>query len=162
MKVIVMCGLPGSGKSYFAEKYCKNHDNFVIVSSDKIREELFGNVNDLKHNDYTFLRAYELIISYLLMRKNVIFDATNIEKKYRIKLISSIKSSMVEDIEFICVNMTTPKEICIFRDKNRNRSVGEKVINKLYNKFEEPTYDEGWNSILTNSLKIEVIGDFIC
>ena len=40
----IMIGLPASGKDYYIEKYRK--ENEIVVSSDEIREELFGDVND--------------------------------------------------------------------------------------------------------------------
>ena len=46
-KLIILCGLPGSGKSFYAENYKAVDDAFckdftVIHSSDAIRAELFG------------------------------------------------------------------------------------------------------------------------
>ena len=45
-----MCGLSGSGKSSVAAEIQKNNENTVIVSSDALREELFGDYEDQKHN----------------------------------------------------------------------------------------------------------------
>lgn len=42
-KFIMMVGLPGSGKSTWAKEYVKTSENeTVILSSDAVREELFG------------------------------------------------------------------------------------------------------------------------
>ena len=46
--MIMMCGLPGSGKSTYAEKL--EEEGYIIHSSDKIREEL-GDVNDQSKNE---------------------------------------------------------------------------------------------------------------
>ena len=36
-RLIMLIGLPGSGKSTWAEKYVTENSNTVIISSDKIR-----------------------------------------------------------------------------------------------------------------------------
>ena len=42
-KLEILIGLPGSGKSTYAKKEHKSNSNSVYLSSDKIREELYGN-----------------------------------------------------------------------------------------------------------------------
>ena len=49
----MMVGLPASGKSTEAENLCSRY-NAVHISSDKIREEVFGNVRDSDHNQEVF------------------------------------------------------------------------------------------------------------
>lgn len=44
-KLFIMCGLSGSGKSTIAKDLAIKH-NAEIVSSDAIREELFGSCQD--------------------------------------------------------------------------------------------------------------------
>lgn len=52
-KVIVMSGLPGSGKSAKAKELAVTY-NADIVSSDALRLELFGDENDQEHNEEIF------------------------------------------------------------------------------------------------------------
>ena len=40
--IIILIGIPGSGKSRWATKYQKRHNNIHIVSTDQIRKELTG------------------------------------------------------------------------------------------------------------------------
>ena len=47
-KLIVMVGIPGSGKSYRANTFAKYND-VKILSSDTYRKELFGDENDQTH-----------------------------------------------------------------------------------------------------------------
>ena len=49
----MMVGLPGSGKSTATEYFAKVY-NANIHSSDDIREEIFGDVNDQEHNKEVF------------------------------------------------------------------------------------------------------------
>lgn len=44
---ILFVGLPASGKSYLAQKLCNDHPGeYVWLSSDAIRGELWGNEED--------------------------------------------------------------------------------------------------------------------
>ena len=47
--LIVMVGISGSGKSSVAQGLAKKY-NAIILSSDKLREEMYNNVNDIDHN----------------------------------------------------------------------------------------------------------------
>ena len=41
-ELIVLCGLPGAGKSTYARQYVQEHSETKIMSSDSIRKELYG------------------------------------------------------------------------------------------------------------------------
>ena len=53
-KLIFLIGLPSGGKSSYCESYKVLNPDAVIVSSDAIREEVFGDVNDQSHNQEVF------------------------------------------------------------------------------------------------------------
>ena len=74
-KFIMLAGLPGSGKSTYAEELVRK-EGFVVHSSDKIREEL-GDVNDQSKNEQVFTILHKRIKEDLRSGKNVIYDATN-------------------------------------------------------------------------------------
>ena len=42
-KLEILIGIPGSGKSTYAKEEHESNSNSVYLSSDKIREELYGN-----------------------------------------------------------------------------------------------------------------------
>ena len=48
-KFLMMVGLVGSGKSTKAQELSKEYDA-TIFSSDALREELYGNIDDQEHN----------------------------------------------------------------------------------------------------------------
>ena len=62
----IMIGLPGSGKDYFINFNKKEND--VVVSSDKLREELFGDVNDQTHNNEIFNEMLVVSRSFLTVQ----------------------------------------------------------------------------------------------
>ncbi len=134
---IMYIGISGSGKSTHANQY---KDNYVIVSSDEYREKLYGDINDQTHNNELFSIIHKDIIDLINEDKNVIFDATNLSSKHRLSLLSKLKCRK------ICRIMQVPFEICIAKDKERERSVGESVIMKQIRHFSYP-FDEGFDEI---------------
>ena len=142
-KFIMMCGLVGSGKSHYAQKLAKEY-NATIFSSDALREELFGDVNDQDHNQELFLELHRRIKDCLQNNKSAIYDATNISYKRRMSFLQDLKHIPCEKI---CVLMATPYEECIYRNVNRDRKVPEHVIERMYYSFDVPWYYEGWDNI---------------
>lgn len=53
-KLYIMVGLSGSGKSTIAKEIAETEENTIIVSSDAIREELTGKVEDQSKNEEVF------------------------------------------------------------------------------------------------------------
>ena len=66
--ILCFCvGLPGSGKSYWAEAN-KEELNAVVHSSDEIREELTGDVNEQSKNELVFSTLHKRVKEDLLNR----------------------------------------------------------------------------------------------
>ena len=148
-KLFMLIGLPGSGKSTFARNKVKFYDNtcnetkLVIVSSDDIREELYGTRSCQKDPARVFEIAHERIINSLEQGWDVIFDATNITRKNRASLLKKIPA-YTEKFAQIC---WAPISTCIERDLKREFSVKADVIWKMAYKFQMPFYDEGFDHI---------------
>ena len=83
---MMMVGLPYSGKSCYAEKL-KEEFNAVVHSSDAIREEILGDVQDQNNNGKVFDVLHRRVIEDLSNGRNVIYDATNINYKRRMDTI---------------------------------------------------------------------------
>ena len=130
--LIVLGGLPASGKSTYAKEKLKSEET-IVLSSDELRKELLGNESDQTNNEIVFRTLYARAKEYLQNGKNVVIDATNINIKARRGLLSNFAKMPIERIAIV---FATPFEICIERDKSRKRTVGEEVIKKfLYLQF---------------------------
>lgn len=87
-RVYVMIGIPGSGKSTYAEELAKSND-FVIISRDAIRAELgFCKEGEKvvlnKHNEEIVTKNFnEKVLDAVEHGKTVIIDNLNTKKKYR-------------------------------------------------------------------------------
>lgn len=142
-KLIVMVGLPGSGKSTYAKELVKNKKADIILSSDAIREELTGDENNQTVNDKVFKLLYQRMNDYLADGKNVVVDATNTTLKSRLRIMSECKVDCTK--EAVVVNPTVLE--CYKRDSSRDRTVGEQVINRFLSGFQCPQKFEGFDSI---------------
>lgn len=139
---ILMIGLPGSGKSTVAA-YLANVHNAKIFSSDTYRNELLGDENDQSQNSKIFEKLHLDMRQALLQGDSVIFDATNVSLKDRIRCLANIPKG----IDKIAYVVNTPIEECIKRDAQRERTVGKEVIEKFEKRFQFPQLFEGFNAI---------------
>lgn len=142
-KLFMLVGLPASGKSKIANELSVK-ENAIIHSSDKLREELFRDVNECSKNNELFQELHKRIKQDLKDGKNVIYDATNISWKKRKTFLEELKKI---NCQKICYLVATPYEICLQQNKNRERQVPEHVIKKMYLNFYIPQYYEGWSKI---------------
>jgi predicted kinase len=151
--LIVMVGIPGSGKSTIAEEI-KNTYNFKIFSSDEIRKELLGCANDQSNNYYVFKTLYERLKDNLTNGQNCIFDATNVSIGDRKGVFKKLK-----DVEFdaIAYVVATNVEEAIHRNSLRDRKVPLEDIQKIINKFVMPSVEEGFKDVIINNSRSEIL-----
>ena len=137
-----LVGLPASGKSTWAKNMMDN--NTILLSSDNLREELYGDINNQEHNGELFNELNKRVKENLKNGKDIIYDATNISSKRRISFLKELKKI---NCHKQCIYFNTNFEMCIDRDKKRKRKVGTKVIEKMYKNLQIPMYFEGWDDI---------------
>lgn len=147
MKFIMTVGPSGSGKSTYVELF--NSVGYDIHSSDALREELLGDVNDQSHNAYIFMQMLDRTIKSLSEGRTVVYDATNLNSKRRIELLYRLKKEFPELQTYAMVSITTP-ENCIGRRALSDRPVPAEVIMRQIKSFEVPTKSEGFDEILLN------------
>lgn len=141
-ELIYLVGLPASGKSTYA-KELKNK-GYNIHSSDSIREELYGDENTQGDPKEVFNVLHKRVIGDLKSGKNCVYDATGISSKRRMAFLNTISHI---DCKKICILFATPYEVCLKRNKNRERKVPEEVIKRMYKNFNTPYYYEGWDKV---------------
>lgn len=144
-KLVYLVGLPGSGKSYFAN-YLKEKFDYKVYSSDCIRKELYGDEAIQGNPQKIFHILYQRLFKALKKDKNCIFDATNVSQKNRINFLKELKKNKI-NCYCQCMILCTPLDLCIERDRKRERTVGQEVIYKMLKSFNVPTGEEGWDSI---------------
>lgn len=129
-KLIILRGLPASGKSTFAKAWVeKNPKERVRVNRDDIRRQL-GPYWIPSREDLVTVIEKLMVYNALKYGYNVVLDATNFHPVDWGNQLGSLDFK-IEYKDFTNV----PLETCIERDKNRIESVGEEVIMRMYNKY---------------------------
>jgi len=143
---VMLIGLPSSGKSTHAKALADNRKG-VIVSSDEYRERLYGSESLQGDSNKLFETIQNDIVDYLQrgFSHDLIFDATNVSRKYRKPLLDRI--SKMPNIRKECILVATQYKKCIERNAKRDRVVPEAVIKRMRENFNVPTYQEGFDEI---------------
>lgn len=144
-KLIMLVGLPGSGKSTYGKKLCASERVTLYISADKIREELYGDTSIQGDRNKVFRIMHDRLKNYLKEGHVVVYDATNVTRKNRKAVLDEVKHLCDEGTEAHIV--WAPYFQCIERDKQRKRTVGEEVIRKFLYRWQSPNYDEGFTNI---------------
>lgn len=138
-KILVLRGLPASGKSTFAKKLVKENPGvYKRINRDDLREMFDG--YELNTDNEKFAKKVRdiLIAEALAAGKSVIVDDTNLSSKNlnRIQQLADIhKKKTGEKVEVIVREFDVSLEEAIERDSKRAKPVGKKVITKMHNQF---------------------------
>lgn len=142
--LMITVGLPGCGKDYYYKTHLK--DNKVLhISSDKIREEVFGDINDQTHNNEVFSIMEKKVIEAIKMGMDIYYNATNLSGRRREHLINIAKKTGVEKVTILL--FVPPYQVCFERNKNRDRVVPQYAMDRMLKQFEPPHKFEGWDEI---------------
>ena len=136
--IYVLCGIPGSGKTTKAIQLAEEN-NAKLYSYDVVRYN--SKLSSFK--DICAL-IYKSINDDLSKGLNVVYDAPNHRLQYRKDILNDISDISCKKI---CVVLPTPLEECLKRNANREARLPEFVLYDIYDKFEIPTLDEGWDDI---------------
>ena len=142
-KLILLVGIPGSGKTTYAKNCMEQNANTVHLSSDAIRKELYGDESIQGNPGDVFSFMQKRAINALNDGCNVLYDATNITRKDRASIIGICPKFAKIECHIIWASI----EECIKRDVARDRTVGKEVIDRMLKRFQAPYYDEGIDEI---------------
>ena len=137
--LILLVGIPGSGKTTYAKNYIEQNTNTIHLSSDTIRAELYGNESTQGNPAEVFSLMQKRAIEALNNGSDVLYDATNITRKDRSGIIGVCPKFAKIECHIIWASLET----CIERDAKRDRTVGNEVIDRMLKRFHAPYYDEG-------------------
>ena len=130
-KVIILQGLPASGKSTYAKQLVDTLD-WKRINKDDLRA-MIDNSKWTERNEKEILKIRNnLLLKFLEDGYSVVIDDTNFAPKH-IDTIKEICSEQLVECEVLF--FPTPLYECIERDSKRERPVGKKVILKMYNQY---------------------------
>ena len=140
-RLIVLSGVPGSGKSYFSgaiKNALKKH--IYIVSSDELRYKILGDQRDLSEDELIWKIYYEIIRVYSLDKNGtVVLDATHSKKIYRLDNMKPYRD-LYDQIDLICFRLD--KELVIEQNKDRENPIPKENLLQLIEQFEMPDDEE--------------------
>lgn len=130
-KLVILQGLPGSGKSTYAREFVTGKKDWVIVNRDSLRN---------MRGDYWVPEQEPLITQWedfcvkaaLEKGLNVIIDATNFNYKTLNRWFTICELYSIQpEIQSFDISV----EECIERDSKREKPVGKNVIMRMYNSY---------------------------
>ena len=142
-KLIMLIGLPGSGKSTVAKAYI----DCAVHSSDEVRQRLYGSAEVQDNPQKVFELLEKEIFEDLGKGVSCIYDATNLSYKRRKDFVSRLQKKY-PDVDRIAMVLTTPFEMCVTRNLQRERQVPYEVLLRMRERFDPPYYNEGWQYIV--------------
>lgn len=148
LSVTLMVGIPGSGKSYEAQKLIEKGWADVVISSDALRRELLDDETCQTQNEKVFKEYYKRMTDYLKAGKSVVLDATNINIKMRKMAFHHIGACKIDGLKIYAYVVNTPLDRIIEQNEKRERVVPIEVINKYLSMYQHPQKYEGFYKIL--------------
>ena len=144
--VVLAIGLPGSGKTtWFGRR------GITPLSSDLLRNILFDDVEEQRYQGLVFSTLRSLLRARLIARMpwNYV-DATNLSTHERRQWIKMAKSF---GYEVQAVFFDVPLDVCLERNRQRDRSVSEDIMRKMAEKLKPPAFEEGFAKITVVRVK---------
>lgn len=152
-EIILLVGLPGSGKSTWVKSYLLTNPDYVVVSSDDIIDAYAKSVGKTYTEVFSEYMGnaeveYNIRLSAAIREgKNIIVDRTNLSPKSRRKITSKV----TKDYKKIAIVFNTPieeiKERLIKRENETGKEIPDYVIVTMMNSYIEPSVDEGFSEI---------------
>jgi len=153
LKLWIMCGLPGSGKSTWALNKIKTDFRVVVVSRDSFRHMFNGGEYSYNHDIEPLIRKSSLATVATCINEgyNVIYDECNLTKEHRAEITKYIKENCQYHFPLITMVEFEPSDNCLKRRLTDKRGYPEgrweKIHSEMLKIWEPVTPDECFSVI---------------
>lgn len=141
MKLVITVGLPGSGKSTYLARLGVN-----AISSDEVRRLIIDDPHDQTIHGRVFTAIRFLVRQRLAIgRPETYVDATHLtpwERRPYVKIAERY------GCELEALYFDVPVEVCIERNRQRQRMVPEEAIREMARLMIPPAKEEGFTRVV--------------
>jgi predicted kinase len=141
-KLILLVGIPASGKSTLAGKLVQK--GFECINADAIRAELYG--NELQQGDpqEVFSVFFDRLEALMKDEKDIVVDNTNLKVPHRKQILDRGHKFGYGDVQLWVLDV--PLDVCLQRNAARDKKVEEDVLANMFMSFNRggrPRKEEG-------------------
>ena len=136
-KLIVLSGVPGSGKSYISIliKDRMRNGHVYVVSSDNLRTQICGNQQCFDHEKLMWNMYYGMAKVYARDKNGiVILDSTNSKRVYRIGLVKQLKN-LFDEVDLVTFKLD--KLTVMRQNMEREFPIPSDILEHMFDSFEK-------------------------
>ena len=154
---VCLYGFPAAGKTTFAKHFLQEHDDFVGVGADAVRQALYGSEDRYGDSKEIYAELVRQMTDALRDGKSVLYDGTNLRRQDRLDFLFDLPSI---PIYREVIKLPTNMEVCVERHLRRDRNIPLDKLLPYFSINEEPTKDEGWDQISTCCTRAYIASPF--
>jgi predicted kinase/3-deoxy-D-manno-octulosonate 8-phosphate phosphatase KdsC-like HAD superfamily phosphatase len=129
MNILILVGIPASGKSTFAKEFIETNVDYVRINRDDIIKMLRNSpMLNSKGEELVTEIEYSIAENALAKRMNIIWDNTHLKMSYINSIIKRFNDRANISFKIFDIDLNE----AIRRDSLRESKVGEEVIKRMY------------------------------
>jgi predicted kinase len=145
-KILILQGIPASGKSTWSKQFLKDNPRYLRVNRDGIRRTLIGDTYDVRVEKIVTQLQESMMETILGQGKNVLLDNTSVKESYINEILNLARR--IGNVDVATKIFDTPFEECCRRNDLRVgvEKVPQGVMVAMYKNFQNiPKVERTWN-----------------